>query len=176
MDKWISGAIVMAVLGLFPLSGCDNAGDEQVGGPGADVRTDDDTEPQKEEATFTVSLEEEEIEAPLGEKKELTISIDRGEEFEQTVTAEIKAPEGLTVTPKTVQYQAGQEEAKVFLEAGPGAEVGRELAVEITFKPETGQSITKQLLVTLVEGEKQDEAPAEGDKTVEEGEAPAENP
>lgn len=154
MRKSIGAVVVLSSLGLFALSGCEN-GNEPVGGPGADVRTDEDQEPQQEEATFTASLEEEEIEAPLGEKKELKISIERGDQFEQTVTAQIQTPEGLTVTPDTIEYQAGQQEAKVFIEAAPGAEVGKELAVEITFEPETGQPITKQLKVTVVESDKQ---------------------
>ena len=155
MFKWIGTTLVAA--SMLAAIGCNGGGmqDEQAGGPGADVRTDQDQEPQKEAKTFTASLDQENLQVPAGQETELTVSLERGEQFDQTVTLEVKPPEGITAEPETVEFQAGQQEAKITLKADSGAAVGQEKAVELTFQPETGDQITKQLTVTVVEQQQQ---------------------
>lgn len=154
MIKWISNTLVAA--SLFAVVGC-NGGmqDEPTGGPGADVPSDQDQEPQQEGQTFTPTLGQENMELAAGGQKEVTLSIDRGDQFDQTVTAQINPPEGLTADPEEVEMAAGQTEAKFTLQAAQDAPVDQELAVEIEFQPEQGQSVTKQLTVTINEQHQQ---------------------
>lgn len=157
MSKWIGTTLVIA--SIFVVSGCNNGDmqqDEPTGGPGADVRSDQDQEPQQEEQTFTPSLEEESLEVPAGQEKEMTLSIDRGDQFDQTVTVQVTPPEGLTADPEQLELESGQTEGKITLKAGADAPVGEEMSIEIQFQPESGDSVTKQLTVTVTEQQQSD--------------------
>jgi hypothetical protein len=148
-------AAIAAMLSMVAWFGCDQGTSEPAGGPGADVRNDQDQDPQQEAETFTASLDTESLEVPAGSQKEITISLERGEQFDQTVVAELTAPEGLSIEPQQIEYQSGQQEATATVSAESGAPVGQEMAIEIRFKPETGQEITKQLTVMVSEAEGQ---------------------
>lgn len=162
MFKWIGTTLVAA--SLVAVIGCNGSGvDEQAGGPGADVRSDQDQEPQQEAKTFTPSLDQENLELPAGQEKEMTLSIERGDQFDQTVTVEIKPPQGITAEPKTIELQSGQTEGKVTFKAASDAAVGEEQAVELTFQPESGESVKKQLMVTVTEAEQSGGQQGSGD-------------
>jgi hypothetical protein len=141
-------------MSLLGMAGCNSSVDP-VGGPGADVRGDEDRTPQDEEATFTTSLTDELIQVPAGSQKELMVEIERGENFEQTVKAEVNAPAQVIVAdPASIEYQAGQSQGKLFLKAQRNAPLNQEFAVEILFQPESGPSLRKQLKVMVVEPER----------------------
>lgn len=153
MFKWIGTALLAG--SMFAMVGCNGGGVEE------------------EPATFTISAEQKSLKVQAGTKKvmaqagkeeEITVSIDRGEGFDQTVTVEVKPPEGITVDPETVELQSGQEEAKVTLKASSDAAVGEEKVVELTFTPETGDSITKQLTVMVVEQQQSGDSPEGSDQ------------
>jgi hypothetical protein len=150
-------SLIFALLLILPVAMSVGCKDEPAGGPGADVRTDDDRSPENDEATFTASLGEDAIELAAGSQEEIDLTIDRGDEFEQTVVATFQAPKGLTITPDKVDYTSGQEDAKITVQAAADAPVGQELSIQVTFQPETGKSLMKQLKVTVTEPERDDD-------------------
>jgi hypothetical protein len=60
-----------------------------------------------------------------GEKKEFTVTINRGADFKDDVKLEVvNPPKGLTVTPEKPAIGAGDKEAKVTIEAAKEAPLG----------------------------------------------------
>jgi hypothetical protein len=164
--KKLTAGLVLATLGL---SGC--AKESTPGGPGATSRTERSyqtpdsrtppsttkTEPGSVEpdnkavdsaSTFTLKTTRGEVDLKRGERKEISISVDRGSNFNQQVELQLKAPHGLNVTPETVTIPANATEAKITIEAEPDAPVGK-VSIEAAGVPATGRSTALKIPIEV---------------------------
>jgi len=154
------GGLLVTVLGL---TGCTK--ESKPGGPGATGKTPDITPVERsykapdtsrteqdtlvsKENTFTLLVPGTEKDLDRGERKEVKISIDRGDAFNQAVRLQFKAPEGLTVTPAEAVIKSGEKETNVTIEAVPDAPTG-EVTIEVTGIPETGKSVSMQMQIEV---------------------------
>jgi uncharacterized membrane protein len=141
----------LATLAALTFAGCTK--ESAPGGPGAsrtapgqersvaDANKDD-------ENTFELAVPSTDTNLAQGARQDVTISIDRGDHFTQTVKLAFKAPAGVTVTPTDAVIQPGAEEVKVTVEAAADATVG-ETNIEVTATPETGKPVSMQFPVEI---------------------------
>jgi len=86
-----------------------------------------------------------------GEKKEVTITIDRGDAFKENVQLKLEAPKGLKVSADNLTIKPGDKESKVFVEADKDAPLG-DHAITVTGTPEKGEPTSVPLKVTVEKG------------------------
>jgi uncharacterized membrane protein len=98
--------------------------------------------------TFTLSVPSTKTDVKQGEQDEVTISIDRGSNFNESVKLEFKAPEGVVVKPPMAEIPPTENNAKVTIEATPEAPVGDQ-SVEVTAIPETGKSVSARIPIQI---------------------------
>jgi uncharacterized membrane protein len=150
MRNFLFGSTIVS---LFVV-GCAN--ESTPGGPGAKSPTTSPTERSYRDAsadeTFTLKVPSGTTNIDPGERKEVTISIDRGDNFKQTVALKFKAPAGVKVEPTDVQLKSDQEEAKVTLVVGADAPMG-EWNIDVTATPETGKATSMSMRVKVEEKE-----------------------
>lgn len=143
--KYLASALMMGLL-VFT-TGCSNEG--RPGGPGA-------TLPESEQATIGQTDNSFSLEAPLtatdvtqGESDEVTIGIDRGDNFAQNVTLNFEnLPPGVTLTPANATIAQGDSEVKFTLSAAPDAAVGDHIVV-VTGRPAQGATATTELKISV---------------------------
>lgn len=137
------------------LVGCMN--ESQPGGPGAvkpAATPKADGTPAREtmvvdkEQTFKLALPATDTDLKQGEREDVTISIDRGDNFTQDVKLQFKPPKGISVTPADATIKSGDQEVKVTLEAASDATPG-ESTIEVIAIPETGKSVSLQMTVEV---------------------------
>jgi hypothetical protein len=123
-------------LGLVLLVGCSRESNK--GGPGADKGKPApgtpaaNNPPAGGERTpgatdrdhFTVKVPSGNTNVTQGERKEVTVTIDRDGKFDQEVTLKFEPPAGIKVEPASVSIPKGKDEARVTIHATPEAKVG----------------------------------------------------
>jgi uncharacterized membrane protein len=97
--------------------------------------------------TFTLLVPKSET-LNRGKKEEVTISISRGTQFAQNVRLEIRAPQGLSVTPAEPTIPSGSDKVKVTIEANKDAPVGKS-NIAVTATPQTGEAVSMQIPVEV---------------------------
>jgi hypothetical protein len=100
--------------------------------------------------TFTLTVPATETDLERGERKEVKIAIDRGDQFSQAVQLQFKAPAGLQVIPPDTVIKAGEEETTVMLEASETAPLG-EVSIELIGIPGSGKSVATTMKVEVKE-------------------------
>lgn len=152
--KKLLGGLLVAVVGL---SGCTK--ESKPGGPGAKTTppttversyTTTDNKPTDKDRTFTLAVPASEKDLKRGERKDVKISIDRGDAFHQGVTLQFKAPTGLTVTPANTTLKDGDKEVNLTIQAAADAPLG-ETNIEVMGMPETGKSVSVMMKVEVKE-------------------------
>lgn len=143
------------------LVGCMN--ESQPGGPGvkqqpAAPRPGEpaparDTAVVDKDQTFKVAVPATDTDLKQGEREDVTISIDRGDNFNQNVKLQFKSPKGITVSPADAMIRSGDQKVDVTVEAAADATPG-ESNIEVIAVPETGKSVTVQMKVEVDEKEK----------------------
>lgn len=84
------------------------------------------------------------------EQDEVSISIDRGEEFAPEVKVKIEPPAGVTAKPEEFTFKQGTDIQKVALEASTDAPVGKH-AVKVTGNPAEGESTSTTFEIEVAE-------------------------
>jgi hypothetical protein len=121
-----------------PLPGDAHRGAEA---PGAGDRT----------GTFTLSgpMNLLPIAIKQGERKEITVKVNRGSNFKEGVALRVEnPPKGLTVKPEKAKLAAGENEDTVSIEAAKDAPLG-EQTIEITGVPDNGAPTAKPLQIKV---------------------------
>jgi uncharacterized membrane protein len=150
----LTGLLVVAV-------GCETK--SPPGGPGATgrsavtkastastgvTRTD---APGGSEATFKLGTPLTSTNLKQGEKKEVTITIDRGDAFKDNVQLKFETPKGLKVSPDNAAIKAGDKEVKVHVEADKDAPLG-DHAITVNGTPDKGAATSVPLKITVDKG------------------------
>lgn len=133
------------------LTGC--AKESPPGGPGATTTPAPNgnktyTSDAAKENTFTLKVPGTDVHIDQGETDEVTVSIDRGDDFKQKVAVAITTPEGVTATPNKFDIMPGETEFKVTLAAGATAPVGPG-NVKVDATPETGTAVSQSFKVDI---------------------------
>jgi len=148
-----SGLLVLALMAV----GCGK--ESAPGGPGASTAPGGAAAPGKTangdakalENTFTIKVPATETSIDQGENKDVTVSVDRGDQFKQKVALAFTAPDGVTVTPASGDVTPDMKEMKVNVAVAPGAALGHhELKVMAT--PETGKAVSEMIKIEVKEG------------------------
>jgi hypothetical protein len=140
----------MSLFACAALGGCNNETD--LGGPGAvdPVPGPIEAEPA-ESRTFQLALPSGEVDLSRGEEQQLTVSVDRGDDFHQAVAIEFMATaQGVTVTPAQATVAAEEEKLQVVVAAGPDAPVG-ETSITVLGKPESGEAVSGAIKLQIDE-------------------------
>lgn len=124
------------LLAVFGLTGC-NRNESPQGGPGA----------VSDERTFTLSVPAE-TNVARGKREAVTISIDRGDRFTQSVKLSFKKPAGVEVIPPDPVIKTGESQVKILVGAEEGAAVGTK-TVEVVGTPETGKAVSVTMKVDV---------------------------
>ncbi len=85
-----------------------------------------------------------------GETKEITVSLSRGEYFKRDVTLDIKASEGISVTPHEATIKASEKTDVHLRIAVPKNAAMGEYKIFLTGTPETGQPTSTEVKVKVV--------------------------
>lgn len=151
MKKFFTAVLVAA---LVPLIGCEAK--SPPGGPGARSTTERGgtatrTVEGRSAETFTLSAPATATALKQGESKEVTIAIDRGDQFKQDVTLKFNAPQGLKIEPAEAAIKASDKEAKLMVTAEKDAPLG-EHKITVTAVPQTGTSTTATFQIEVQKG------------------------
>ena len=103
--------------------------------------------------TFNLSLPD--VSINQGESQEAAISMDPGEEFDQTVTVTLTPPSGVTVDPTEFELDKDLLEKTFVIQADAAAPAG-EHTIQVAGKPETGDSVDGEITLTVEEVETDD--------------------
>jgi hypothetical protein len=133
----------MAVMLAVALTGCTK--ESEKGGPGADAAKKD---ANADEMTFTLDVPNITTTVEQGGRDKATISIDRGDQFKETVKLQFKPPAGVTVTPADASFNPDAESVEVTIEAAADAAPG-DTNIEVTAMPQTGKALTKTMPITV---------------------------
>lgn len=144
MRKFHVGLLV----GVVALIGCNR--ESPPGGPGAKATPgaakpapDNSNVPapqaQNRDETFKVKVPSGGTNVTQGKREEVTISLSRGDNFNDTVHLKFSAPAGLKVVPPDVSIKRGETKTNVMVEAADDAPVGRQ-TITVTGSPESGKS------------------------------------
>lgn len=114
-----------------------------------------------EQDTFVLKVPSMAVDLEQGQQEEITISVDRGENFDQVVTLEFTAPAGVTVTPQTVEVQAAEDETKIQVQADATAQQG-EAVITVNATPETGEAVSHEVKVNVNVADNQDGTQPQG--------------
>jgi len=146
MKKLLAGLVV---IGLATSLGCNQT---PPGGPGtAHTGKTSVIGGGGTNDTFKLSLPTGTTSIKQGEKKEVTISIDRGKDFKQDVALHIKSPtDKLKVIAGDSKIKASDKEERVTLEAADDAPLG-EHTIEVTGAPEKGAETSGSFTVKVTE-------------------------
>ena len=138
----------VVVSGLAMCLGCNQS---EPGGPGAKATTSHNgTAVASKHDTFRISAPALDTSIKQGEQKEVTVEVDRGNDFKQDVTLSFKGDKGITVSPEssTVKASSKDTKVKVMIAAEKNAPVG-EATVHVTGKPEAGDSTSADFKVKV---------------------------
>jgi hypothetical protein len=142
--KYFVSALLLGI--AFATVGCNQS---KPGGPGAAL-------PESEQATFGQTDNSFTLEAPMtatdvtqGETDEITISIDRGDNFAQDVSLSFdNLPPGVTLTPANATLAQGDSEVTFVLAAALDAAVGDHTVV-VTGRPAQGPTAATEVKISV---------------------------
>ena len=100
--------------------------------------------------TFTLAVPSMNTDVDRGKKEDVTISINRGKEFTQTVKLQFHAPKGLMVQPAEPVIQPGKDKVTVSVQATKDAPAGKS-EIEVIAVPESGTTVSLQMPVRVKE-------------------------
>lgn len=144
MSKTLCGLLLSA--GVL-MVGCGK--ESPPGGPGAESNKGDGDQNQvDEERAFRVVVPGTSVNLARGATENVTIELDKGDQFQQKVTLEFDLPEGVSVTPEEPAIPADQNELEVSLQASRDAPAG-EKKVTVTARPETGQTTSQSFTIEI---------------------------
>lgn len=142
MKNCLAGLFLVAVM---VMTGCN---DSPPGGPGA---TDENRDRTAFTPEFTFRLDVPNLEATLlqGEKKDVTIGIRRGTNFDQDVRLEFKElPQGLKAIPAKAVLGKGDKDVQVTLEAAADAALGHH-TFNVVAIPQSGEQALALMKVEI---------------------------
>ena len=90
--------------------------------------------------TFTVSVPSGETNVTQGESEDVTVSINRGSNFDQAVTLRFNPPIGVKLVPAEVKVQPSDSKATIKVQAMNDAKPGV-ATVEVEGVPQTGKAV-----------------------------------
>lgn len=101
--------------------------------------------------TFTVDVPDLPTFLNQGETKTVTISLDRGSNFDQDVTLELSGlPQGVTADPQRTMIKHGESEASIKLQAADDAALG-DFTINVTGHPATGADAKSEFKLKITE-------------------------
>lgn len=116
---------------LMGLAAASLAGCGKDSPPGGNTET--------EGGTFTLVVPKTSTTIQQTEQDEVTVSVDRGENFAADVKVTVEPPSGVSATPDSFTLKKGADEQKVVLQAEADASVGKH-AVKVAGNPSEGES------------------------------------
>jgi hypothetical protein len=148
-----SGLLILALMAV----GCGK--ESEPGGPGASTKPGGTVAPgttanggsKALENTFTIKVPATETSIDQGENKDITVAVDRGDQFKQKVALAFAGPEGVTVTPASGDVTADLKDMKVNVAVAPGTALGHH-ELKVTATPETGKAVTEVIKIEVKEG------------------------
>jgi hypothetical protein len=143
------GRAAALLAALLVLPGCSE--ESTPGGPGA-ATTTSDGEPANEESTFTLNLPTGATNIEQGMSENVTISVDRGDNFTEAVSLQFQPPAGVTVEPQEATIAAGQDEVEVSIRAEASATPGEQI-IEITGMGGSGPPAKGQLQIEVTQAD-----------------------
>lgn len=150
MSKTLTASLLVLAVSML---GCGK--ESPPGGPGAERQAANGEQgTADEERTFRLSVPED-VNVEQGETKNVTISLDKGDDFRQSVTLELDLPEGVRATPDKPTIPADQDEVEVALEASLDAPAG-EKKVTVTGKPQEGKETSVSFVVEIEQADDRD--------------------
>ena len=146
--KRLSTALLVAAMAVI---GCGE--ETEPGGPGADpaspAANGDGDDMQNEENTFTMTVPSTATDIEAGGSESITVSIDREDQFNEAVTLQFTAPQGIRVEPQQHEIAAGIDEADVTITVDPTAQPG-EHRISVTATPTSGENpVTAEFMVEV---------------------------
>ena len=131
MKRRFFGSTLCLAAALGLLAGCTK--ESPRGGPGAVPPNASDNA-----NSFKVDVPKGTTDIKQGEQREVTVSVNRGNKFDQDVMVTIKPPAGIEAHPDKATAKKGTDAVKVTLKANSDAKMGKE-EVEVIGTPTTGQ-------------------------------------
>ena len=113
--------------------------DRNRGGPGATKEAQKLPQEIRQERTFALKVPADLHVAP-GQRRDVTISLDSGIQFAQTVHIYFAAPEGMKVLPAHAQINAGDKQVTVTIVADRDVPMGDKI-LRMIGEPEAGESV-----------------------------------
>ncbi len=99
--------------------------------------------------SFKVSAPTMAVSIKQGDKQTVSLTLDRGSDFKQTVKLDAQAPKGLSVSFDKSTVKAGDaKEVAMSISADKEAAIG-EHVIKVTAKPETGNETNVDVKVTV---------------------------
>jgi hypothetical protein len=143
----IIGWLMVGILALAALAGCDRGGSGTAGGPGASSGS---KPPMFGQANDTFNLTASSISIQQGDAAQGTIGIKRGTNFDQDVTLTFAdLPKGVTLDPAGPLIKSGDTDAKFTLTVGDDV-APDDYTVKVVGHPGRGGDATNQFKVTVV--------------------------
>ena len=126
--------------------------ESEPGGPGADPvpqANGNGNEMENEDNTFKMTVPSTATDIQAGGSQSVTVSIDREDQFNEAVTLQFTAPQGIQVEPQQHELTAGVDEADVTITVDPTAQPG-EHRISVTATPASGQNpVTSEFMVEV---------------------------
>jgi hypothetical protein len=139
------GAI--SVVGLTGLIGCGQSGTS--GGPGATQQTTNKPIIGESDNAFRLSTPSLSTSVKQGERKDVTIGISRGNNFDQDVNLKFSdLPQGVTIDPASPMLKHDAKDVQVVIAAAPDAAVG-DFTIHVDGHPATGPDATSDLKLSV---------------------------
>ena len=140
-DDWVVFLMGFCVACMLAL-GCEYS--TEVGGPGATVDGKTATD-----NTFTLTLPAGEVDVEQGESKSITIGIDRGATFTQSVDVSLTTgSDAIVVEPNTLKFVGNADNMDVTVRVKPDATVGV-ATITLVGQPATGKSVDGMIQVRV---------------------------
>jgi len=89
--------------------------------------------------TFSIKVPSGATNITQGKNQEVTVSVNRGSAFKQSVKLSFKAPEGIKITPPDASVKSGENDIKVLVQVGDNVPVGKQ-TITVTGTPDTGDA------------------------------------
>lgn len=104
----------------------------------------------RDDNTFTLQVPRTAHNVQQGASESVSLSIDRGSAFNQTVTLSFEAPEGVTVSPDRPTIGPDVENADITVQVAPTAAIGRH-QIKVTATPESGRAVDMMMEIDVTQ-------------------------
>jgi hypothetical protein len=109
-------------------------------------------DPTTDAGSFTVVVPKVTTMIKQSEQDEVSISVDRGDNFKSDVKITVEPPAGVTATPNSFTFKAGGDEQKVALQAAADAALGKH-SVKVMADPAEGEATSTNFEVEITDKE-----------------------